>query len=80
MTDRTLTDLMQSPAVAEEIMNIVMEIVDGWYPGRIDWEDVWDRLDDAELSNGDRVDVGEDLLAPELKRIRNHVNWERRKG
>ncbi len=80
MADRTLNDLMQSPELTAEIMVMAMEIVDGWYQtGRINWGDVWDRLDGAELSNGDRIDVGGDLLAPELARIKNHVNAERRK-
>jgi hypothetical protein len=68
-------------AVTEEMVQLTLDIVDGWYPeGRIDWEDVWDRLDFTELKDGTRLELGVELLSPALKKIKSEVKKIRSSG
>ncbi|GAA0955553.1 hypothetical protein [Nonomuraea longicatena] len=65
--------------VTDEIVGYAVEIVDGWYQaGRIDWEDVWDRLDGTELVDGTRLDLGTDLASLELVALKAAVRKVRR--
>jgi hypothetical protein len=65
--------------VTDEIVMYAVDIVDGWYSeGRVDWPDVWDRLDGSELDSGDVLDLGEDLLSPGLVALKNAVKRVRR--
>jgi hypothetical protein len=65
--------------VTDEMVNIALGIVEGWYDeGRIDWEDVWDRMDGAELNDGTWLDMGTDLLSPALAKIKSEVRKARR--
>lgn len=60
--------------VTDEVVRLAVDIVDGWYQeGRIDWEDVWDRLDGSELSDGTKLDLGNDLDSSELKELKRKV-------
>lgn len=78
---RTYTALTAVETVTDEIVGMVREITDGWYPDtRIDWEDVWDRLDGSELADGSIVDSGGDLGAPALVKIKNLIRNERKAG
>lgn len=65
--------------VTDEIVQAAQEIVDGWYPkGRIDWEDVWDRLDGASLEDGTVLDLGDNLLSPALVYIKKEIQHARK--
>lgn len=72
--DKTETAPHESEDVTEEMVKLALDIVDGWYQeGPIDWEDVWDRLDGAELADGTRLELGVELLSPALKKIKREV-------
>ena len=61
----------QADQVTEEILQLIYDIVDGWYPtGRIDWEDLLDRVDGAELEDGTVLDLGDDMLSPAIVKIK----------
>lgn len=63
--------------VTDELVEAAYEIVDGWYQeGRIDWEDVWDRL---ERQTKD-LDLGTDLNSPELRELKKRVLKMRREA
>ncbi|RZS39135.1 hypothetical protein EV193_104351 [Herbihabitans rhizosphaerae] len=65
----------------EEVIALAVEIVDGWYQDRrVDWEDVWERLDGAEMEDGTKLDLGDDLLSPYLGALRREVQRIRREG
>lgn len=65
--------------VTGEIVDLVWDIVDGWYQeGRIDWEDVWDRLDGSTIQDGTILDLGDDLLSPALVLIKARISRKRR--
>lgn len=67
--------------VTDEVKQMAYDIVDGWYQdGRIDWEDVWDRLDGSKLSDGTELDLGNDLTSPELQQLKRAVQKMRREG
>ena len=56
-----------------------VDIVDGGYnEGRIDWEDVWDRLEKQTLDDGRGIDLGTDLLSPALTALKRRVRAARR--
>lgn len=69
---------MSADDVTEEILEIAVSLTDGHYPGRIDWDDVWDRMDGAELADGAALDLGEDLGTPAMNKIQAHVRNLRR--
>lgn len=59
--------------ISDEIVALALDIVDGWYPsGRVDWGDLWDRLDGAVLDSGAVLDLGNDLakLEPLKRRVK----------
>lgn len=67
--------------VTEEILQAVREIESGWYSeGRIDWEDVWERLERQTLNNGKKIDLGPEIGSPAMLKIRRVINKERREG
>lgn len=67
--------------VTDEVKQMAYDIVDGWYQeGRIDWEDVWDRLDGSKLADGTELDLGNDLTSPELQQLKRAVQKMRREG
>jgi hypothetical protein len=67
--------------VTEELLEIVQGIVEGWYDeGRIDWEDVWDRMDKAVLADGRGIDMGGDLGTPAIKKIKREIRKWRALG
>jgi hypothetical protein len=64
--------------VTDEILTMVTETVDGWYQdGRIDWQDVWDRVDGSTLDDGRTVDFGDSLDSPAIRKIKKHVRDHR---
>lgn len=65
--------------VTPEIIELVRGIVEGWYnEGRIDWEDVWDRMDKSFLGDGRGIDMGDDLASPALRKIQKEIRaWRR---
>lgn len=65
--------------VTDELVQQTVDIVDGWYnEGRIDWEDVWDRLEKRTLDDGRGIDLGEDLGSPALTTLKLRVRAARR--
>lgn len=71
-----ITDKTPFDEIPNEVKDAAAEIVRGWYPvGRIDWEDVWDRLDNTELEDGRRVEI-QTLAGPAIEGLkayaRNH--------
>lgn len=60
--------------VTPEIIEIVQGIVEGWYDeGRIDWEDVWDRVERTYLDDGRGIDMGTDLGSPAILKIKREI-------
>jgi hypothetical protein len=60
--------------VTDEVLEIVQGIVEGWYDeGRIDWEDVWDRVEKSVLDDGRGIDMGSDLGSPAILKIKKHI-------
>jgi hypothetical protein len=67
--------------VTDEVLEIVQGIVEGWYDeGRIDWEDVWDRMEKSVLDDGRGIDMGEDLGSPAIKKIKSEIRKWRALG
>lgn len=75
------THLIEASDATEEIIGLVMDIVDGFYQDqKIEWDDVWDRVDGAELADGTVLDVGENLAASALLKIQREVRKLRKAG
>uniref|UniRef100_A0AAU3I5Y9 Uncharacterized protein n=1 Tax=Streptomyces sp. NBC_01393 TaxID=2903851 RepID=A0AAU3I5Y9_9ACTN len=67
--------------VTDELLELVQNIVGGWYDeGRIDWEDVWDRLEKQTLDDGRGIDMGEDLGSPAILKIKREIRKWRALG
>lgn len=73
------TTIVEADQVTEEIIEIIWQITNGWYQDRtIDWENVWDRADGSELEDGTKLDFGEDLDSPAMRKIKNRIRKDRR--
>jgi hypothetical protein len=67
--------------VTDEALEMVQGIVEGWYnEGRIDWEDVWDRMDKKVLDDGRGIDMGSDLGSPAIRKIKREIRKWRALG
>lgn len=67
--------------VTPEIIEIVQGIVEGWYDeGRIDWDDVWDRVERTYLDDGRGIDMGTDLGSPAILKIKREIRKWRAAG
>lgn len=65
--------------VTDELVQQTVDIVDGWYPeGRIDWGDVFDRLERRTLDDGRGIDLGTDLGSPALTALKRRVREARK--
>lgn len=79
--DKKWVAIRTAEDVTQEIAEAAYQIVDGWYQsGRIDWNDVLDRLDGTELSNGSQVDLGDDSNSPAIREIKARVRKMRSAG
>lgn len=79
-TDNYLT-VTEKSDVTEEILDAAVEIYRGHHTNdgkNIRWGDLLDRLDGALLDNGQRLDLGNSLVSPAIKRIKAHVSAYRR--
>jgi hypothetical protein len=73
------TLVVQADQVTEEILKFFYDVVDGWYQtGRIDWEDLLDRVDGAELEDGTILDLGNSMVSPAIVKIKKCVRDYRR--
>lgn len=73
------TLVVQADQVTEEILKLFYDVVDGWYQtGRIDWDDLLDRVDGAELEDGTILDLGNSMVSPAIVKIKKHVRDYRR--
>jgi hypothetical protein len=67
--------------VTEDLVERTVDIVDGWYSeGRIDWENVWDRLEKQTLDDGRGIDLGDDLGSPALTALKRRVRAARKEN
>lgn len=72
--DKDLTSPKEASDVTDEMVTMALDIVEGWYDeGRIDWEDVWDRMERYPLNDGTELDLGEDFSSAALKKIKREV-------
>lgn len=73
------TEVRSAEDVTDEILEMVRGIESGWYAeSRIDWLDVWDRLERMRLEDGSYPDLGSAADTPARKHIRRIINAERR--
>jgi hypothetical protein len=64
--------------VADELVfKRAEEVYDGWFAGepRVDWDNFLDKLEDYA-----GIDLGEDMLSPNIKAIKRHVANYRKMG
>lgn len=67
--------------VTEELVQQAVDVVDGWYAERrIDWEDVYDRLEKHTLEDGRGIDLGGDLGSPALVALKRRVREARKEN
>lgn len=81
MHERQYTEITSADDVTEEVLEMVRNIESGWYlDRRIDWEDVWDRLEGSLLADGTYIDLGPETSTPAMRKIKRVINEERREG
>lgn len=69
------TAIREAADVTDEIIGMAQEIYAGWFGDgqRIDWHDFFDRLDGAELADGSRLDLGDTMDSPAIKKIQREI-------
>lgn len=81
MTDREWTPILTADDVTEEVLLITVEITEGWYAeGKIDWENVWDRMDGSLLDDNTKINMGTDLNSSAQKFIKKYIRDLRKNG
>jgi hypothetical protein len=69
----TITAETSFEEIPDEVKCTVDDIVDGWYQAsRIDWEDVWDRLDGTVIDDGRVINV-ETLTGPAINGLKAYA-------
>lgn len=62
--------------VTEQDLAAAVDITDGWYPDRIEWDNVWERME-----SWDRfLDLGTEIDSPAMRKIKAYVRKVRREG
>jgi hypothetical protein len=74
------TTITDAGELSEAVLDNAVEITDSWYPDRIDWTDVLDRLEGMELEDGSRLDLGSDGNSAAIRAIKAHVRKIRRES
>lgn len=69
------TSVVREEDLTEEILGAAEAIYDGWYSHepRVDWHDFLDRLDGAVLSDGTRLDLGNDMMSSAVRAVKKHI-------
>jgi hypothetical protein len=71
---KEFTLVEQAGEVTPEVLVCVDSVIGGHYAtGRVDWEDVWERLENYKLADGSSIDMGSMLNSPAMKRIKAYV-------
>ncbi len=67
--------------VTEEMVLLALDIADGFFTDRrIDWDDLLYRLDGAELHDGRRLCMPDQMTDPAIVALQRRVNAYRRAG
>lgn len=81
MTDHKYTTVTAAADVTPEVMDYARSVVEGWYnDGRIDWENVWERMDGTTLNDGTQLDLGTEIDSPAMRKIQRTIRKEFREG
>jgi len=81
MSDATYTSIHEAADVTDEILDACEDIVDGWHgDGRVDWEDVIDRLDGYHLADGSLLDLGSNAESGAIRHIKRVIRKRRAGG
>ena len=77
----TYTTISVVADVTEEVLSTARDIVEGWYNnGRVDWENVWDRMDGSRMDDGTTLDMGGQTDTPAMRKIQRTIRKEFREG
>lgn len=82
-TTSRYTEVLTADDVTPEVMALAWGIIEGWYASgdeKIDWEDVWDRMDGAHLEDDSLVDLGGQTDTPAMRRIQREMRRIIREG
>ena len=74
---QTYVVITRAEQVTPEMVEWVVEEVDLLYPGRIDWEDVWDCLEGPVFKGGVYLEWG-DNDTPAMRKVQREVRKARR--
>jgi hypothetical protein len=72
-------DVIEVEDITDEIIEVVYSVVDGWYSdGRIDWEDLLCRVETTPIEDGRKINFGDSLDSPAIRRIKRLVREYRK--
>ena len=76
MDDKRYTEVREAKDVTPEVMAIA-EYATEFYEDRIEWEDVWDRMDGSTLADGSVLDMGGSSDSAAMRTIKRRINASR---
>lgn len=75
--DKRYTTVNNANDITPEIMSIA-EYATDFFDDRIEWEDVWDRMDGSVLADGSILDMGSSTNSAAMRTIKRRINAARR--
>lgn len=79
-TTITYAYIVEESDLTEEILRAAEDVHDAYFADdkRVDWEDLWDRLDGYRLDDNTRLDLPDQLDSPVFTALKKHLKQHRR--
>lgn len=79
--DETWVVPVTADDVTQEILDYAEQTTDAWFPdGPIEWEDVWDRMEGYEFSDGKKLSWGDEFGTPAMNKVQRYIRKIRSQG
>lgn len=76
MDNKRYTEVREAEDVTSEVMAIA-EYATEFFEDRIEWDDVWDRMDGSTLADGSVIDMGGSCNTAAMRTIKRRINAAR---
>lgn len=64
--------------VTDDVIDAVWEVVESWYPDRINWEDTLYRVEERGLPDGRGIEFGSSMVTPAIEKIKRVIRGLRK--
>lgn len=78
MESKINTRVIAADDVTQEILDAAESVEEHFTGEPINWEDFLNRIERIELSDGSKIDMGESLDSPAIRKVKKHIRQIRR--